>query len=81
MKRWLALCCAVCMLVCAMAAASPTADGFAALELPADEILAMNLDGNGGAEAIQWTQTEDGRSVKLIVAEEDGTQAEWGADC
>ena len=47
MKGWLALCCAVCMLVGAMAAAeSPTENGFSALELPADEILDMNLDRN-----------------------------------
>ena len=55
MKGWLALCCAVCMLVGAMAAAeSPTENGFSALELPADEILDMNLDRNRGTEAIQW---------------------------
>lgn len=82
MKRWLALCCAVCMLVGAMAAAeSPAEVGFSALELPADEILDMNLDGTRGAEAIQWTQTEDGAGVKMTVAEEDGTQAEWSMDC
>ena len=82
MKGWLALCCAVCMLVGAMAAAeSPTENGFSALELPADEILDMNLDRNRGTEAIQWTQTEDGAGVKMTVAEEDGTQAEWSMDC
>lgn len=52
-----------------------------ALELPADEILDMNLDRNRGTEAIQWTQTEDGAGVKMTVAEEDGTQAEWSMDC
>ena len=72
----------VCMLVGAMAAAeSPTENGFSALELPADEILDMNLDRNRGTEAIQWTQTEDGAGVKMTVAEEDGTQAEWSMDC
>ena len=82
MKGWLALCCAVCMLIGAMAAAeSPTENGFSALELPADEILDMNLDRNRGTEAIQWTQTEDGAGVKMTVAEEDGTQAEWSMDC
>ena len=82
MKGWLALCCAVCMLVGAMAAAeSPTENGFSALELPADEILDMNLDRNRGTEAIQWTQTEDGAGVKMTVAEEDGTQTEWSVDC
>lgn len=82
MKGWLALCCAVCMLVGAMATAeSPTENGFSALELPADEILDMNLDRNRGTEAIQWTQTEDGAGVKMTVAEEDGTQAEWSMDC
>ena len=54
---------------------------FSALELPADEILDMNLDGTRGAEAIQWTQTEDGAGVKMTVAEEDGTQTEWSVDC
>ena len=69
MKGWLVLCCAVCMLVGAMAAAeSPTENGFSALELPADEILDMNLDRNRGTEAIQWTQTEDGAGVKMTVA-------------
>ncbi len=56
-------------------------DEFSALELPADEILDMNLDRNRGTEAIQWTQTEDGAGVKMTVAEEDGTQAEWSMDC
>ena len=41
----------------------------------------MNLDRNRGTEAIQWTQTEDGAGVKMTVAEEDGTQAEWSMDC
>ena len=41
----------------------------------------MNLDGTRGAEAIQWTQTEDGAGVKMTVAEEDGTQTEWSVDC
>ena len=63
------------------AAESPTENGFSALELPADEILDMNLDRNRGTEAIQWTQTEDGAGVKMTVAEEDGTQAEWSMDC
>ena len=64
------------MLVGAMAAAeSPAEVGFSALELPADEILDMNLDGTRGAEAIQWTQTEDGAGVKTDVAEKG-----WDAD-
>ena len=62
-------------------AESPAEVGFSALELPADEILDMNLDGTRGAEAIQWTQTEDGAGVKMTVAEEDGTQTEWSVDC
>ena len=60
---------------------TPEAGVESALELPADEILDMNLDRNRGTEAIQWTQTEDGAGVKMTVAEEDGTQAEWSMDC
>ena len=65
MKGWLALCCAVCMLVGAMAAAeSPTENGFSALELPADEILDMNLDRNRGTEDRKSTRLNSSHKVQ-----------------